>query len=144
MLGQPISLLDEPGEDDHWRQHVFDAEKLDTVCVRKDGTLVDVSITNSPICGSNGAMRGWSTIARDISDRRKAEEIKDGFLTLVSHELRTPLSAIVAHVELLLDEDLPPGHRLRFVELSDRNSVRLERLVGTSSSSPSWTGPTSR
>lgn len=129
MLGQPISLLDEPGEDDHWRQHVFDAEKLDTVCVRKDGTLVDVSITNSPICGSNGAMRGWSTIARDISDRRKAEEIKDGFLTLVSHELRTPLSAIVAHVELLLDERLSE-HRARFVEVIHRNSVRLERLVG--------------
>ena len=74
--------------------------------------------------------RGSSTIARDISDRRRAEKLKDGFLSLVSHELRTPLSAIVAHVELLLDEDLPPGHRLRFVEVIHRNSVRLERLVG--------------
>lgn len=77
-----------------------------TPCVRQDGTLIDVSITNSPIRGPGGGVRGWSTIARDISDRRKAEEVKDGFLTLVSHELRTPLSAIIAHVELLLDDDL--------------------------------------
>jgi signal transduction histidine kinase len=75
-------------------------------------------------------LRGSSIIARDISDRRKAERLKDGFLSLVSHELRTPLSAIVAHVELLLDDDLLSEQRQRFVEVVHRNSLRLERLVG--------------
>jgi signal transduction histidine kinase len=73
---------------------------------------------------------GTSSIARDISDRRKSEQLKDDFLALVSHELRTPLSSIVAHVELLLDDDVPERSRRQFMEVIDRNSGRLERLVG--------------
>jgi signal transduction histidine kinase len=105
VLGRPITLLDEPGRDDNWRRHIFDVEKLDTVCAsgRHTHRCLDYQLAD-PWTGRG--VRGWSTIARDISDRRKAEEVKDGFLTLVSHELRTPLSAIIAHVELLLDDDL--------------------------------------
>jgi signal transduction histidine kinase len=45
--------------------------------------------------------------------------------------LRTPLSSIVAHTELLLDEELvDPDIRRHFMEVVDRNSIRLERLVG--------------
>jgi signal transduction histidine kinase len=84
---------------------------------------------------------GTSIIGRDISDRRKAEELKDEFLALVSHELRTPLASIVAHVELLLDDpqiensqidssQIDSSHRRRFLDVIHRNSLRLERLVG--------------
>ncbi len=130
MLGQPISVLDVPGQGDDWREQMFEGgERQDTVRARKDGTLINVSITNSPIRGADGVLRGRSTIARDISDRRRAEELKDGFLTLVSHELRTPLSAIVAYVELLLGDDVPMEHLGKFLEVIHRNSLRLERLV---------------
>jgi PAS domain S-box-containing protein len=133
MCGQTMSTLDAPGRDTSSCDQSIGADPVetqDTVRVHKDGNLVDVSITNSPIVGMDGTLRGSSIIARDISDRRKAERLKDGFLSLVSHELRTPLSAIVAHVELLLDEDLLSEHRQRFVEVVHRNSLRLERLVG--------------
>ncbi len=130
MLGQPISILDAPDKGEYHHRQLFDVDEQDTVRARKDRTLVDVSITNSPICGRDGVVRGWSMIARDISERRKAAELKDGFLALVSHELRTPLSSIVAHVELLLDEVMSEEYRARFVQVIHRNSVRLERLVG--------------
>ena len=106
-------------------------DDFETIRKRKDDTLVDVSLTTSPILGPAGVVVGASIIARDISDRRKAEQLKDEFLALVSHELRTPLSSIVAHIELLLDEGhLEAKSRRRFLEVIDRNSVRLERLVG--------------
>jgi PAS domain S-box-containing protein len=46
----------------------------ETVRVRKDGTLVDISLTVSPIRGANGKIMGASKIARDISQRKRAEE----------------------------------------------------------------------
>ena len=78
---------------------------------------------------------GWcfNAFLHDISDRRRADRLTDQFLAMVSHELRTPLASIVAHVELLLEEDgaeLPATVRRGFLDVIGRNSVRLERLVG--------------
>jgi PAS domain S-box-containing protein len=49
-------------------------EHFETVRVRKDGTNIDVSVTISPIRDANGVTVGASKIARDISERKKAEE----------------------------------------------------------------------
>ena len=48
-------------------------EHYETVRVRKDGSRVEVSVTVSPICDAGGKIVGASTIARDITERRKAE-----------------------------------------------------------------------
>ncbi len=129
MVGQPISLLDPPNRDNEPPEDLFETVEQECVRMRKDGTFVNVSISNSPI-HDYGVLSGYSTIARDISHRRRADELKDQFLALVSHELRTPLSVIVAHVELLLETAVSEEHRARFVEVVHRNSIRLERLVG--------------
>ncbi len=137
VVGESITLLLPPGHDDE-SSEVFRRVRLGELVddyeaerTRKDGSVVDVSLTTSPILGPRGGVVGASIIARDISDRRKAEQLKDEFLAMVSHELRTPLSSIVAHTELLLDDDLTDGTiRRHFMEVIERNSVRLERLVG--------------
>ena len=49
-------------------------EHFETVRVRKDATKIDVSVTISPIRDSNGAVVGASKIARDITERKRAEE----------------------------------------------------------------------
>ena len=49
-------------------------EHFDTVRRRKEGALVDISLTISPIRNSEGAIVGASKIARDISERKRAEE----------------------------------------------------------------------
>jgi PAS domain S-box-containing protein len=48
-------------------------EHFETVRVRKDGTAIDVSVTVSPIRDGNGVIVGASKIARDITERKKAE-----------------------------------------------------------------------
>jgi PAS domain S-box-containing protein len=104
-------------------------ETYETVRVRKDGARVHVSLTVSPVKDASGGIIGASKIARDITERKRAEEerarltdilakllqseraaraesdrlgaIKDEFLATLSHELRTPLSAILGWTQLL-------------------------------------------
>jgi len=49
-------------------------EHFDTVRVRKDGKKIDVSATISPVRDSSGAIVGASNIARDITERKRAEQ----------------------------------------------------------------------
>jgi PAS domain S-box-containing protein len=49
-------------------------EHVETVRVRKDGRRIHVSLTASPIRDAAGRLTGTSTIARDVTDRKRAEE----------------------------------------------------------------------
>jgi PAS domain S-box-containing protein len=53
-------------------------EHYETVRVRKDGSLVDISLTVSPIKDESGKIIGASKIARDISERKLAESLIEG------------------------------------------------------------------
>jgi len=81
---------------------------FETERVAKDGTVLDVSVTLSPIRGDSGAIIGASSIARDIGARkalegslREADRRKDDFLAVLAHELRNPLAPVRSSVALL-------------------------------------------
>jgi PAS domain S-box-containing protein len=79
-IGQPIQMLAPPDRPDEIPQilerlrHGERIARLETWRVRKDGTLVPVSLTISPILDSNGTITAASTIARDITDRKQAAD----------------------------------------------------------------------
>ena len=121
MLGKPVSILI---PETHVEEMVelmrqFWAgqriEHLETLRRKKDGTLVDISLTISPIFDLSGAITGASIIARDITARKQLElslreskeaaeaanQAKSEFLANMSHEIRTPLNAIIGFGELL-------------------------------------------
>ena len=81
MIGQPISNLtpqDRPDEIATLLSRLGDSghmEQYDAVHRRKDGTLVDVSVTLSPIKNNEGKITGASSIAHDITSRKRAEEL---------------------------------------------------------------------
>jgi len=63
---------------------------------------------------------------------RELDRLKDEFVALVSHELRTPLTSIRGYLELVLErepENLTDEQR-QFLSVVERNSDRLQRLVG--------------
>lgn len=97
----------------------------------KDGRLIDVFMTVSPVNDALGKITGASMIARDISDRRAVEKMKDEFVSVVSHELRTPLTSIRGSLGLLLTGKLGDlsNEGKRFLQIAVNNTDRLVRLI---------------
>lgn len=98
---------------------------------RKDGKLIDVFLTLSPVKDQTGKITGASMIGRDVSDRTAIERMKDEFISTVSHELRTPLTSLRGSLGLLLTGKMgaltDKGHRM--LEIAVNNSDRLIRLI---------------
>ena len=77
------------------------------------------------------AVRGGGAVLvlRDITDLRRADQVRRDFVANVSHELRTPLTAIRGYVEALQDGSVSPPQASEFLAIIDRQSLRMERLV---------------
>ncbi len=105
--------------------------RLETVNLTKDGRRIDVSLTVSPIKDQTGAIVSASTIARDITDRKLLDRMKDDFVGTVSHELRTPLTAIRGFIELVADGEAGPvtDTQREFLQIAGRNSDKLGVLI---------------
>ncbi len=80
ILGQPISIVfspDRPREMDDILARIRKGERVDhyeTLRRRKDGSIIYVSLTVSPIRDSSGRLIGASSITRDISERKRIDE----------------------------------------------------------------------
>lgn len=80
ILGKPMRALIPPGRVDEERENLARIARgetvshFETVRIRKDGTLVETAVTISPIRDSLGKIVGASTIARDITERKRAEQ----------------------------------------------------------------------
>ena len=111
-------------------------EHFETVRQRKDGSLIEISLSVSPIKTSTGAIIGASKIARDITAQRRlmreaeeANRVKDEFLAMLSHELRTPLNAVLGYTRMLRDGRLGTDRQDRAIETIERNANVLAQLV---------------
>ena len=65
---------------------------------------VHLEVTTSPVFNEAGEITGSVHVARDITERKKLEQLKDEFIGLVSHELRTPLTVITGCLSTVLTE----------------------------------------
>jgi PAS domain S-box-containing protein len=111
MIGNSIRIIipaDRQQEEDHVLAHVRRGDKVDhfdTLRQRKDGTLIPISLTVSPIRDDAGRIVGASKIARDISERRLAEQERARLLAVTErHALVTEkLNHVGAVVASTLD-----------------------------------------
>ncbi|WMT90712.1 PAS domain S-box protein [Pelagibacterium sp. H642] len=71
-------------------------EHFDTVRVRKDGRRIHVSITVSPLRNSRGEIVGASKIARDITERKREEELKEVLVNELNHRTKNLLATVQA------------------------------------------------
>ena len=100
VIGKPVTILmppDRVNEEPGILAQVRKGERVDhyeTVRQRKDGSLIDVSLTVSPILDSEGRVVAASKIARDITQRKREEdglresERRHGFLLMLFDALR--------------------------------------------------------
>jgi PAS domain S-box-containing protein len=104
-------------------------EHFETKRQAKDGRLIDVSLTISPINDSRGNIIGVSNIARDISERKHDEVRKNDFIGMVSHELKTPLTSLNAYLQMLQQKTQKAGDNFTLNALEQ--SVKQVRKMTT-------------
>ena len=75
------------------------------------------------------SVTGAVLVLHDITDLRRADQVRRDFVANVSHELRTPLTAIRGYVEALTDDPASVEDRARFLDVIARHVSRMERLV---------------
>jgi PAS domain S-box-containing protein len=107
MVGQPITRLFPP--DRQWEftqimERIGRGERVEpfeTIRMRKDGTLMHVSVTISPVRDHRDVIIGASSIARDISERIELERQHVASVSLVSHELKSLLTVLQGSMQLI-------------------------------------------
>jgi two-component system cell cycle sensor histidine kinase/response regulator CckA len=151
-VGQPITMLYPPEQMSRLgdlRRHVADAQRLqqfEMVCVRKDGTYVDVAVTSSVLVDDQDEVRGVSIIARDITERLRSEaavhrsdeqlrhaqkmEAIGSLAGGVAHDFNNLLSVILSYTSLMVDE-LKPSDPLR-ADIEEVHKAGLRATVLTS------------
>jgi PAS domain S-box-containing protein len=93
MIGKPINLLipaDRPDEEPSILARLRKGQRIEhyeTVRRRKDGELIDISLSVSPLVDSTGKIVGASKIARDITGRRQAQEVQSLLLGEMRHRI---------------------------------------------------------
>ena len=88
-------------------------------------------ITTSPIFDDKGELIGSVHIAKDITERKKLETLKDEFVNTISHEIRNPLSVVKESVSLIFKrrgDNIQPDEK-RLYEIAKSGIGKLSRLV---------------
>lgn len=143
-LGRALTIIAPPDLQDDQRaifekltrgERVIDHE---TRRARSDGSLVDVSITASPIRDPEGRITGAVGIFRDITERKRTDAALhdtvaklDTFASTVSHDLREPLRGIQGFARALREDSadvLDPGAR-DCVRRIEAGAARMDALI---------------
>lgn len=103
--------------------------------VRKDGSLFWANVVVTAIRGPDGGLRGFAKVTRDMSDRRRLEELErssrrmNEFLAMLAHELRNPLAPIRNAVTIMQLETLTSPVLRNCRDVIDRQLTHVTRLV---------------
>ncbi len=68
-------------------------------------------------------------MSKAVEERLKSERFKTELITNVSHDIKTPLTSIISYVDLLKKEELPTPQSKEYVQVLERQSARLKKLI---------------
>lgn len=149
VIGKAINIIippDRQDEEPKILEQIRSGRRVDhfeTIRMTKDGRLINVSVSISPMRDSNGVIVGASKIARDITPQKQiqkelqeakeaaesANKAKDHFLSVLSHELRTPLTPVLGSLSYLERQSALPEELRSELGMLKRNVQTEARLV---------------
>lgn len=104
--------------------------------MRKDGKLIDVQLTMSPIHDKKGDIIATSVISRDISDQKETEKLRLQTEKLqlageiaagVAHEIRNPMTVISGFIQMMNQQQDSPSYR--YTKLIESEIKRIEYII---------------
>jgi len=113
VVGRHISVLAIPGREGEMREILARitagqrVEHYETQRRRKDGTIIDVSLRVSPIRDAEGRIVGASKIARDVTEKRRADERLRLLMSELDHRAKNVLAVAQAMLRLTRADNLP-------------------------------------
>jgi PAS domain S-box-containing protein len=141
-IGRSITLIIPPDRRDEEYEilaRISQGERIEhfeTIRVSKQGRLIDISLTVSPIRAREGRIIGASKIARDITDRKRvdkalaeANQRKDQFIALLAHELRNPLAPLRNGLQVIRLAGTDTNAVTQAREIMDRQLSHMVRLI---------------
>ena len=140
-IGRPVIMLipaDRNDEEPNILARIRRGERIDhyeTVRQRKDGTLIDISLSVSPVRNRAGRIIGASKIARDITERRRAEEQQQLLLREMDHRVKNLFSLASSLVQLSARSaetpaDLAASVSARLNALAQAHALTAPRMSG--------------
>jgi PAS domain S-box-containing protein len=148
-IGRPVTMLmpaDRQDEEPSILARIRAGERIEhyeTVRQRKDGTLIDISLSVSPLKDSTGAIVGASKIARDISARKRAQEQEQLLIREMNHRIKNLFALASSIISLSArDADTPQALKAnateRLAALARVHSLTLARhgLAGGAAATP--------
>jgi PAS domain S-box-containing protein len=104
----------------------------DVPLIDSKGNQIIIQTIKAPLKDDKGQVTHLIGIARDITERKQLEKMKDQFISAVTHELQTPLVSIKAYVDYPLTGKMGPlSEQMKSnLEIVKRNTDRLLELTG--------------
>lgn len=138
-VGKPVTILipeDRLYEEEDILRRIRRGERVEhyeTVRRRKDGSLLDISLTVSPVRDASGAIIGASKIARDISERKRGQERQRLLLREMNHRVKNLFAVTTGLISIgalsAADaDDLATSLRERVLALSRAHDLTLPDL----------------
>ena len=143
-VGKPITMLfpaDRISEEERILEHIRRGEHIEhyeSVRRRKDGSLLNVSLTISPLVDATGQIVGASKIARNITERKQTEAalikseklaVAGRLAAVLAHEINNPLQAVTNLVALLGQSPNMDSRNEEFVRTAADELSRVNRLT---------------
>jgi len=155
MIGRAVSVLAVPGREDDMQtvltqiKHGERVDHYETQRRRKDGSIIDISLSVSPILDAKGRLIGAAKIARDISAAKAAELHRQqltaqlhqaqkmesiGALTGgMAHDFNNLLSIILGNLDFLAEQAVPGSENEEFVraaiDAASKGALLIRRLL---------------
>jgi len=141
VIGKPSPIVPEGSEEEASgilaeaaRDHTIEGREVRRQ--RRDGTLLDLSLSLAPLRDASGAVSGSIAVLADISGRKRREQeaketarFREHFVGILGHELRNPLTAIVTSAQLLLRYGQLVERQAKVVGRITASADRMARMI---------------